>query len=88
MVADRLGLDHDRVLFSRGGFPVMARYLDQRQQRKLGPPNERDRDKLLFWYFQSGMWGRFSGSVESFIDQDLAVIEDGDLDRLLEQLRL
>lgn len=88
MVADRLGLDHDRVLFSRGGFPVMARYLDQRQQKKLGPPNEKDRDKLLFWYFQSGMWGRFSGSVESFIDQDLAAIEDGDLDRLLEQLRL
>ncbi|UTA55189.1 DUF262 domain-containing protein [Lysobacter soli] len=88
MVADRLGLDHDRVLFSRGGFPVMARYLDQRQQKKLGPPNEKDRDKLLFWYFQAGMWGRFSGSVESYIDQDLAVIEDGDLDRLLEQLRL
>jgi len=88
MIADRLGLDHDRVLFSRGGFPVMARYLDQRQQKKLGPPNEKERDKLLFWYFQSGMWGRFSGSVESFIDQDLGVIEDGDLDRLLEQLRL
>lgn len=88
MIADRLGLDHDRVLFSRGGFPVMARYLDQRQQKKLGPPNEKERDKLLFWYFQSGMWGRFSGSVESFIDQDLGVIEDGELDRLLEQLRL
>lgn len=88
MIADRLGLDHDRVLFARGGFPVMARYLDQRQQKKLGPPNEKERDKLLFWYFQSGMWGRFSGSVESFIDQDLAAIEDGDLDRLLEQLRL
>lgn len=88
MIADRLGLDHDRVLFSRGGFPVMARYLDQRQQKKLGPPNEKDRDKLLFWYFQAGMWGRFSGSVESYIDQDLGVIEDGDLDRLLEQLRL
>lgn len=88
MIADRLGLDHDRVLFARGGFPVMARYLDQRQQKKFGPPNEKERDKLLFWYFQSGMWGRFSGSVESFIDQDLAAIEDGDLDRLLEQLRL
>lgn len=88
LVADRLGLDHDRVLFSRGGFPVMARYLDQRQQNKLGPPNEKERDKLLFWYFQAGMWGRFSGSVESFIDQDLAAIENGDLDRLLEQLRL
>ena len=88
MVADRLGLDHDRVLFSRGGFPVMARYLDQRQQQKLGPPNEKERDKLLFWYFQAGMWGRFSGSVESYIDKDLEAIAGGDLEALLEQLRL
>lgn len=62
--------------------------LDQRQQKKLGPPDEKERDKLLFWYFQAGMWGRFSGSVESYIDQDLAAIEEGGLDRLLEQLRL
>ncbi|HEX9783421.1 MAG TPA: hypothetical protein VGA56_11915 [Opitutaceae bacterium] len=36
------------------------------------------------------MWGRFSGSTESFIDQDLAALdgEDGGLERLLEQLRL
>ena len=34
--------------------------------------------------------GRFSGSTESFIDQDLAAVEgdDGGLDKLLEQLRL
>ncbi len=36
------------------------------------------------------MWGRFSGSTESYIDQDLAALdgEDGGLDRLLDQLRL
>ncbi len=36
------------------------------------------------------MWGRFSGSTESYIDQDLAALEgpDGGLDKLLEQLRL
>jgi hypothetical protein len=36
------------------------------------------------------MWGRFSGSTESFIDQDLAALEGpkGGLDTLLEQLRL
>src|SRR5262249_33181851 len=50
----------------------------------------RDRDKLLFWFVQAGMWGRFSGSTESYIDQDLAAIEgEGDtLEKLLEQLRL
>ncbi|MXZ76450.1 MAG: DUF262 domain-containing protein [Gemmatimonadetes bacterium] len=86
MISGRLGLDHDRVLFGRYAIPVMARYLDQRSE----PLNEFERDKLLFWYLQSGMWGRFSGSTESFIDQDLSAIEQipGGLDRLLEQLRV
>ena len=86
MIGGRLGLDHDRVLFARFAIPVMVRYLDQRN----APLAERERDKLLFWYFQAGMRGRFSGSMESKIDQDLAVIEElgGGLDRLIEQLHL
>ncbi|MCB0291145.1 MAG: DUF262 domain-containing protein [Calditrichaeota bacterium] len=86
MIGSRLGLDHDRVFFGRFGVPVMVRYLDQR----TGPMNEQERDKLLFWFLQAGMWGRFSGSTESYIDQDLAALEgpDGGLDKLLEQLRL
>lgn len=86
MIGGRLGLDHDQVLFGRFGIPVMVRYLDQR----TGPMNEQERDKLLFWFVQAGMWGRFSGSTESFIDQDLGALEgqDGGLDKLLEQLRL
>jgi hypothetical protein len=90
LIGGRLGLDHDRVFFGRFAVPVMARYLDQRQQRKLGPMGEKERDKLLFWYVQAAMWGRFSGSTESYIDQDLAALEgDGDgLEKLLDQLRL
>ena len=86
MISGRFGLDHDRVLFGRFAIPVMARYLDQRNT----PLGEHERDKLLFWYVQAGMWGRFSGSTESVIDQDLAAIEEieGGLDRLIEQLRL
>jgi len=90
LIAGRFGLDHDQVFFGRYGVPVMARYLDRRQSKKLGPMDEKERDKLLFWYVQAAMWGRFSGSTESFIDQDLAALEGGDggLDKLLEQLRL
>ena len=90
MIADRLGLDHDRVLFGRFAIPVMARYLECRQGQRLGKPDARERDKLLFWYAQAGMWGRFSGSTESFIDKDLEALEGQEvsLDRLLEQLRL
>jgi hypothetical protein len=86
LIGGRLGLDHDQVFFGRFGVPVMVRYLDQRS----GPMDVNERDKLLFWFVQAGMWGRFSGSTESFIDQDLAALEgdDGGLNKLLEQLRL
>jgi len=86
MIGGRLGLNHDRVFFSRFAVPVMVRYLDQSN----GSLSEQERDKLLFWFVQTGMWGRFSGSTESYIDQDLAAIsgDDGGLDKLLEQLRL
>lgn len=86
MIAGRLGLDHDQVFFGRFAVPVMVRYLDQRN----GMLNEKERDKLLFWFVEAGMWGRFSGSTESFIDKDLAALEgkNGGLDTLLEQLRL
>jgi hypothetical protein len=86
LVEGRLGLDHDRVFFGRFAVPVMVRYLDQHS----GTLDAKERDKLLFWFVQAGMWGRFSGSTESYIDQDLAALEgeDGGLDRLLEQLRL
>jgi hypothetical protein len=86
LISGRLGLDHDQVFFGRFGVPVMVRYLD----RRSGPMGEKERDKLLFWFVQAGMWGRFSGSTESFIDQDLAALEgpDGGLDKLLDQLRL
>ena len=86
MIDGHLGLDHDRVLFGRYALPVIARYLDERG----GALSANERDKLLFWFVQAGMWGRFSGSSESYIDQDLAVLEEHDspLDGLLEQLRL
>ena len=67
---------------------MIVRYLDQR----IGPIGEKERDKLLFWFVEAGMWGRFSGSTETYIDQDLGAIEaapgEAGLDRLLEQLRL
>ena len=89
-IGGRLGLDHDQVFFGRFGVPVMVRYLDQRQANQRGAMGAKERDKLLFWFVQAAMWGRFSGSTESFIDQDLAALEgdDGGLDKLLEQLRL
>lgn len=86
LVSARLGLDHDRVLGSRYSFPLMARYLIQ-QGGHLHDYQERD--KLLYWYVHTLLWGRYTGSTESVLDQDLALIEqsDGALDRLINQLR-
>ncbi len=87
LIDGRLGLDHDRVLFGRYALPVLARYIDRRGGQ-LADGTEQDR--LLYWYFQSAMWGRFSGTTESMLDQDLAAIEelDGGIERLIGQIRL
>ncbi|MBK8593151.1 MAG: DUF262 domain-containing protein [Sandaracinaceae bacterium] len=97
LISGRLGLDHDRVFFGRYAVPLMVRYLDQRTSSKAPKKpgvstamSEVERDKLLFWFIQAAMWGRFSGSTESYLDQDLAALEgpSGGLDPLLERLRL
>jgi hypothetical protein len=86
LISARLGLDHDRVLGGRYAFPMMSRYLHTNGGK---PKNSLKRDKLLYWYVHSLLWGRYTGSTESIINQDLAVIEEheGALDRLIEQLR-
>jgi hypothetical protein len=86
LISSRLGLDHDEVLGSRYSLPLLARYLDQRGGTFL---DHAEQDKLLYWYVHTFLWGRYAGSTESVLNQDLALIEDlgGALDRLIEQLR-
>jgi hypothetical protein len=64
----------------------MSRYLHMNGGK---PKDHLERDKLLYWYVHSFLWGRYAGSTESVINQDLAAIEEseGALDRLTEQLR-
>jgi len=87
MISGRLGLDHNRVLGGRYAFPVMTRYLVLRGGRLR---DAWERDRLLFWYVHSFLWGRFAGSTETVLNQDLGVLEPVDqaLDRLIDQLRL
>jgi len=86
MISGRLGLDHDRVLGSRASFPLLARYLTQKD-RSL--PDYKERDKLLYWYIHTFLWGRYAGSTESRLARDLNIIRDGNgaLDRLINELR-
>ena len=86
LIGSRLGLDHDRVLGGRYALPLMARYLEQRGGAIADPV---ERDKLLYWYVHSFLRGRYAGSTESTLNQDLGLIKEteGGLDRLIEQLR-
>lgn len=86
MIASRLGLDHSAVLGGSAAIPLIARYWAERGGKPLG---HRERDRLLYWYIHTFLWGRYAGSTESVLNQDLARIEqlDGGLERLIEQLR-
>jgi hypothetical protein len=86
LISSRLGLDHDRVLGGRGAIPLMTRYLSQHGDKH---PDHIERDKLLYWYVHTFLWGRYAGSTESVLAQDLTFIEkkEGALDRLIDSLR-
>ncbi len=47
-----------------------------------------ERDKILYWYIHTFLWGRYAGSTESVLSQDLRAIEDKDdaLDNLISLL--
>ena len=86
LISSRLGLDHDRVLGSHYAFPLMARYLDQNGGHF---PSSKQRDQLLYWYIHVFLWGRYAGSTESVLRQDLIAISppNGNLDSLIALLR-
>ena len=86
LIASRLGINHGWVLGSPYSFPLMVRFLHDRGGRCS---NQDERDKLLYWYVHTFLWGRYAGSTESMLNQDLAAIEDKDnsLDNLLALLR-
>jgi len=86
IISSRLGLDHDRVLGGRGALPLLSNYLSEHGTAQL---DHRERDKLLYWYVHTSLWGRDAGSTESMLRQDLSLIQEkeGALDRLIENLR-
>lgn len=85
LISSRLGLDHERVLGSRYSFPLLARYVDGRGGKLT---DFQERDKILYWYIHTFLWGRYAGSTESVLSQDLRAIEDKDgaLDNLISLL--
>lgn len=83
-VSGRLGLDHDRVLMGRYAIPVVSRLLG------LNNGNFNDsahRDKVLYWYIQSALWGRFAGSTETYLQQDYDTARREGIDGLIAALQ-
>ncbi|MDM3902966.1 DUF262 domain-containing protein [Mycobacteroides abscessus] len=79
----RLGLDHDRVLMGKYATPVVTRLL---QLNGGGFTDSAHRDKVLFWYVHSALWGRFSGSTETVLQQDYDTVERGGIEALISSL--
>lgn len=83
LVAARLGLDSGGVLLGSYGFPVLVRFLIQHGGRF---PSIQDENKALYWLVQSGVWGRYAGSTETAMTQDLDALSKDGLDGLIDQL--
>jgi Protein of unknown function DUF262 len=67
VVIGQLGLDHNRVLMGRHAFPVICRLLH------LGGGHFADKAetaRVLYWYLQSALWGRFGTAGETVLSQD------------------
>lgn len=85
LISGRLGLDHDRVLAGRYALIVMCCYLDQ-IGGKL--PSAKEQGRLLYWYVHSFLWGRYAGSTETVLNQDLLALSSSDVfGQLVQQLR-
>ena len=82
--SSRLGLDHDRVLVSRFALLVLARFVHLNDGR---PPTAAEQDRLLAWFVYAGLWGRYAGSTETVLAQDLKAVDRAGVDGLMENLR-
>ena len=67
VVAGHLGLDHNRVLMGRYAFPVICRMLQLAGGHFAGPA---ETGRVLYWYIQSALWGRYASSTETVLNQD------------------
>ncbi|WP_372364799.1 DUF262 domain-containing protein [Candidatus Uabimicrobium sp. HlEnr_7] len=73
VLSEHAYLRDNSVLKTRYPLFVMLHYIDQHDGKF---PSDEIRDKFLFWFFQALMWGRYSGSMESKLEQDLRILKE------------
>lgn len=65
---------------------VLVYYLSKND---LNFASEEEANKAIYWLFTSLLWGRFSGSSESFLEKDINVIkETNSIDGLIDEMHL
>ena len=79
---ERFGIDHDRVLFGKYAFPVLARVLDSRPSGRFHGPDEAN--KAMAWFVHSALRGQFTGSTETSLNKALQVADAGGEDGVLD----
>lgn len=83
-IAGRLGLDHTRVLGSPFSIATMIAVIDQ----KGGKLTSAEWDRLLYWHVHVFLWGRYAGSTESVLAQDINAVKGGEgIDGLLRLIK-
>lgn len=84
-ISSRLGLDHSRVLGSAFAIVTMIGYIRYSGGKLSG---SKEWDRLLYWYVHAFLWGRYAGSTESALAQDLNAINRGEgIDGLIRQMK-
>ncbi|MDO6604133.1 GmrSD restriction endonuclease domain-containing protein [Arenibacter palladensis] len=65
---------------------VLVYYLSKRD---LKFENTEEANKAIYWMFMALLWGRFSGSSESFLEKDMNILKEKDsLDDLIHEMYL
>lgn len=82
LAGGRLGLDHNRVLLGRYAIPVISRI----QHLRGGLGDAATQDRLLYWFINAGLWGRFTGSTESVLARDYEIASAEGIDGLITEL--
>lgn len=67
----------------RYAIPAITRLL---QLNGGGFTDAMHRDKVLYWYVHSALWGRYSGSTETYLQQDYDAVERGGVNALIASL--
>lgn len=80
-----LFMDSNRLFAGKHAFSIMVKYLVENGGKF---PNQTTMARLLHWYVSVAIWGRFSGPVETTLNQDLSALSEAEpVEALLRNLR-